>query len=327
MIMGESIRVATVCQNGSFGDSVEENREYVLSLLDRALTIGPDLVVLPETFTTVSLDRDLEKNAESVPGPTTDACAKRAKKARTYVICPIQTKRDGDFWNSAVVIDREGQVVGIYDKSYPVTSTEDYTMMEYGMRPGVVPPPVFDLDFGRIGIQICFDVNYPESWEAFAEAGTKLVAWPSAYNGGFPLRAYAFLHHYFVVTSVRTDGSRIIDPLGSVRTMTDQRLTMVWNDLSLDYAVCHWDFNYRVPDEIISKYGDRVFIQSDRDSGNVLIETRDGSIDIDSLKTEFGFETSSEYYERHRRAYRELRDGRPAKPQQALHATRPQYAK
>jgi beta-ureidopropionase len=320
-------RIATVCQNGAFFPSVEKNRDHVLSLLEHAVSIRPDLVVLPETFTTVSLDRDLPRNAEPVPGPTTEACARVARRAGTYVVCPIQTVRDGSYWNSAVIIDRKGEIVGVYDKAHPVTSTQDYTEAEYGMRPGRFPPPVFDLDFGRIGIQICFDAGFPESWAELARQGARMILWPSAYNGGFPLQAYAYLHHVYVVTSVRTDGSRIIDPLGAVRAKTDQRLTMIWEDIHLDFEVFHWDFNYAIPESIVAKYGDRVVVRSDRDSAHFLVEPRDPSIELESLKAEFGFESTAEYHDRHRVAYRALRDGLAAAPQQAAHASRSQYGK
>ena len=126
---------------------------------------------------------------------------------------------------------------------------------------------------------------------------------------------------------MRTDGSRIIDPLGVVRVRTDQRLTMVWEEINLDFAVCHWDFNYRIPEEIVAKYGSRVRIRSDRDSAHFLVEPSDPAIEIEALKEEFGFETSAEYHDRHRLAYRELRAGNAPEPQRALHASRSQYSK
>jgi predicted amidohydrolase len=298
-----------------------------MGLLDLALSVQPDLVCLPETFTTAGTGGDAPELAEPVPGPTTDACARRAKEHRSYVVCPIRTNRDGTQRNSAVVIGRDGSAVGIYDKSQPVTTTKDYTTMENGVVPGPDRPPVFDLDFGRIGVQICFDAGFPEGWQALADQGARLVLWPSAYNGGFPLRAYAYLHHYFVVSSVRQDRSRIIDPLGAELTQTDQRLNMVYRDMSLDFGVSHWDFNYSVPDAILKRYGTRVRISSDRDSAHFMVEAMDAAVSLEALKEEFHFETTQEYHDRHRRAYGALRAGQAAPSQNALHADRPQYSR
>ena len=325
--MSTIARVATVCQNGAFRQSVEENRDYVLDLLNRTLSVSPDLVCLPETFATVSLPGDKELFAEPVPGPTTDAVALVAKEHRCYVICPIVTKRAGRMWNSAVIIGRDGSIEGIYDKRQPVTTSRDYTIVENGVTPGPLPTPVFDLDFGRIGVQICFDAGFPESWQDLADAEARLVFWPSAYNGGFPLRAYAWIHHFYVVTSVRTDSSRIIDPLGRELCRTDQRLEATFCDINLDYIVSHWDFNHNVPERIRAVYGDKIIVRSDRDSAHFLVEPTDPSITVAELKKEFGFESTAEYHARHRLAYAELREGRSALPQNAAHGDRPQHSR
>lgn len=151
--MSMKAHIATICQGGRFHSSVEENRRYVMGLLDLALCQKPDLVCLPEAFATVSVDATpLGEIAETVPGPTTHAVAERAKEHKCYIICPIMTKRDSSIWNSAVVIDRSGEILGIYDKLHPVTTSSDYTVFEKGAAPGR-DLPVFDLDFGRVGIQ------------------------------------------------------------------------------------------------------------------------------------------------------------------------------
>ena len=277
------IRVATVCQNGQYYPTVEQNRDHVLDLLDLALTQKPDIVCLPETFTTVNVDGTAEDLAETVPGPTTNLVAQRAKANGCYIICPIKTAREGRFWNSAIILDRQGQVAGIYDKTQPVTNSVDYTVMENGLTPGG-EPPVFDLEFGggriaRIGIQICFDAGFPESWQVLADKGARLIFWPSAYNGGFPLQVYAYLHHVYVVSSVRPDKSRIVDPLGKILAITDQRLNVITQDINLDFCVSHYDFNHSIPEKIMHKYGDRVTIRSDRDSGHFLVEPNDDASD------------------------------------------------
>ena len=319
-------RIATVCQGGQFYPTIEQNRDHVLDLLDLALTQNPDLVCLPETFTTVSLTGETKDIVEPIPGPTTDLVAQRARAHHSYVICPIKTKHDGRYWNSAVIIDRQGEIVGVYDKTQPVTTSADYTVMERGLTPGG-EPPVFDLDFGRIGIQICFDAGFPESWQALADKGARLIFWPAAYNGGFPLQVYAYLHHVYVVSSVRTDSSRIIDPLGRILATTDQRLNVITRDINLDFCVCHYDFNYGIPEQIMHRYGDRVAIRSDRDSAHFLVEPRDDAITVAQLQQEFGFESTFVYHQRHRDAYPLLREGKTPPPQIAAHAKRPQYAK
>jgi len=320
-------RVATVCQAGLAYSTVEENREHVLWLLDLALSQKPDLVCLPEAFTTASASRkSIWELAEAIPGPTTDAVAERAKTGKCYVICPIITKRDSRLWNSAVVIGRSGEIAGIYDKAHPVSSSSDYTVFEDGVTPGS-EIPVFDLDFGRIGIQICFDAGFPESWQELGQKGARIVFWPSAYNGGFPLQVYAYLHHYYVVSSVRSDKSKIIDPCGVILAETDQFSNIIWRDINLDFVVAHYDFNFSVPDRIMKAYNGRVEIRSHRDDAHFFVEPIDDTLTMQQLQERFGFESTFTYHQRHRDAFELIHQGKPPVAQKAAHGDRPKYTK
>ena len=325
--MSTRARIATICQGKNFYPSVVKNREYVMDLLDLALRQKPDLVCLPETFTKPSASTEsVDRCAESVPGPTTDVMSERAKKHSCYIICPIITKRGGKCWNSAVLLDRSGDILGVYDKNHPVTSSSDYTVFEKGVRPAS-ENPVFDLDFGRVGIQICFDIGFPESWTKLSEQGARMVFWPSAYNGGFPLRVYAYLHHYYVVSSVRTDKSRIIGPCGTVLGETDQQVNVIYRDINLDYVVCHYDFNYSIPDRIMEAWPGQVEIRPHGDAGHFLVEPIDDTVTTEQLRAQFGFESTLQYHERHRKAYKVRRQGKRPTAQEAAHGDRPTYGK
>jgi len=322
-------RIVTICQSGRAHATVEGNREAMLALFERALRQQPDLVCFPEGFIGFG---SREWKPEPVPGPTTEAFARHARAHRCYVICPIPTARDGKAWNSAVVIDRAGEILGIYDKAHPVTSSPDYTRFETGphAQDGLFPggePPVFDLDFGRIGIQICFDAGFPENWQSLARQSAQAVFFPSAYDGGFPLQAYACLHHYYVITSVRTARSRIIDPCGRVVAQTDERVNFVVRDINLDFVVAHYDFNWGIPDRIMDAYPGRVKVASYRDDAHFLVEPTDPALTTKQLQEEFGFEPASQYHQRHREAHAALRAGKTPRPQTAAHGNRGQYSK
>jgi hypothetical protein len=209
---------------------------------------------------------------------------------------------------------------------HPVTTTPDYTEFESGTHPGSTAS-VFSLDFGNVGIQICFDIQFPEGWASLAAQGAKMVFWPSAYNGGFPLQAYAWHHHYYVVSSVQTDHSRIIDPLGTVLTQTDELLNLVWQDINLDYVVCHTDFNYDIPEWLIEHYPGKVAVHLHSDEGHFLVEPLVENLTIASLKQEFGFISVEEYNSYHREAFKQLHAGVTPVHQPALHGKRPMYAK
>ena len=320
-------RIATICQGGVYFPTIAQNRAAMLQRLEMALKYQPDLVCLPETFTTPSVPGELSSLVESVPGPTVDAVSSLARQHHCSIICPIFTQREGAYWNSAVVIGRDGGLVGIYDKMHPVTSSSDYTRMENGVTPGSAAP-VFDLDFGRIGVQICFDIQFPEGWAALAQGGARIIFWPSAYNGGFPLQAYAWLHHTYVISAVNSSKSRIIDPCGSILAETDALLNVLVRDINLDYAVCHYDFNYNIPERIQAAYAGRVEVRTrGGDASHFVVEPVDPSLTIAQLQREIGFVTTQEYVHHHQAAYPILRAGLTPPAQVAAHGERPMYQK
>jgi beta-ureidopropionase len=325
--MNTTARIATVCLDYHNSTSLEENRAVGMQLLDRALIQKPDLVCLPEAFTGVGTPRErIDQVAESIPGPTTDAVSSRARASRCYIICPIVTQREGKCWNSAVVIDRQGEILGIYDKIHPVTSSSDYTVFEEGTQPGA-QTPVFELDFGKIGIQICFDIQFPCGWASLAKQGARVIFWPSAYNGGFPLQAYAWLHHVYVISAVQSQKARFINPCGEVVSETDSLMNIIFRDINLDFGVCHYDFNYNIPEWIQERYPGKVNLRTYADAGHLLIEPIDKEISLAQLQEEFGFETVSTYTQYHESAFTRLRAGLAALPQKARHLDRPMYTK
>lgn len=325
--MNTIAKIATICQSGSFHSTVDANNTEVMRRLDLALKLHPDMVCLPESFGAAGVTKDsVSELAESIPGPTTDQVARRAREHQCYILCPIFNQREGKYWNSVIVIDRRGNIVGIYDKIHPVTSSSDYTVLEQGIQPAS-EAPVFDLDFGRIGVQICFDIQFPDSWAELSRKGARLVVWSSAYNGGFPLQAYAWLHHYYVVSSVSTEKSRIIDPCGTILAETDNQNNIIYRTINLDFAVCHYDFNYSIPDHILATYPGKVEIRTYWDAGHFIVEPLDPKLTIAQLKKELGFVSVQEYVKLHETTYASLRAGNPPMPQSAAHGDRPMFQK
>jgi predicted amidohydrolase len=324
---GKRARIASVCQAGRMRKNIAESLPLVMELCDRALAQKPDLVCLPENFATASMGKaSPRERAEAFNGPTLTAAAQRAKQHRCYIVCPVMRLEGEKLFNSAVIFDRAGAVLGIYNKAHPVTTSVDYTSFEDGVTPGTPDIPVFDLDFGRIGIQICYDLGFPESWDLLRRKGAQLVLWPSAYDGGTPLWSYAWLHHYYVLTSVRAGQSRLVDPCGAVLAETQPNNGVIVRDINLDYLVSHLDWNRSIPDKIKAKYGDRVDVRrSNLGSSHFIVEPVDPSITVRALQQEFGFESTFQYHDRHRVAHATLRAGRPPPPQVAQHGNRPQW--
>jgi hypothetical protein len=154
-----------------------------------------------------------------------------------------------------------------------------------------------------------------------------MVFWPSAYNGGFPLQVYAYLHHYYVVSSVRSDKSMIIDPCGVIIAETDSYVGVIYRDINLDFVVANYDFNNSIPDRIMKAYPGRVDIRSHIDDDHFLVEPIDDALTTEQLQREFGFESTFQYHQRHRDAFQRIHHRKRPLTQKAAHRDRPQYSK
>ena len=313
--MPRKIWVSTIAMHRNGGPTVDDNLRRAGRLVEMAAQDRPDIICLPETFPFLGVaSSDPADVAEPVPGPITEIAAGWARKHETNLICPIKEKRDDLYYNVAVVIDRKGQIVGTYDKLHPVTSSHDFTQFESGITPGR-EPQVFDLDIGRIGVLICFDSNWPADWARLAEMGAEIVFWPSAYDGGFKLRAYAWLHHYYVVSACLSSHARIVDITGEVLAESGMRTSVIEAEIDLEKKYMHTDFNASQIPAMKAKYGRDVEIRIyNKEAGMTVTSNRPG-LSVDDLRAEFDLEEIPEYARRHDVAEKDTREGRKPEPQ------------
>lgn len=182
--------VASLCQHNLNASSSAEMSQKMLKRMEEVLPMQPDIICLPETFHTANIKKELRPKLVNASKQSIGAISKPfaefAKQHHCNVICPINTTEAGRFYKTAVVIDREGELVGEYRKINPTEGE-----LKNNITPGPLDPPIFKLDVGTIGVQICFDINYHDNWKRLAEKGAELVFWPSAFSGGEMLNALA----------------------------------------------------------------------------------------------------------------------------------------
>ena len=178
--------------------------------LDDIAPEKPDIVCLGEELLNEGNSRSYAVTAEPIPGPSTARLGEAARRHGMYLVAGL-IERDGHgIYNTSVLIDRRGMVAGKYRKVY--LPREE---IEGGLTPGSACP-VFETDFGRIGIMVCWDAEYIEPARALAYQGAEVVLVPAA--GGYLdlLKARALENHVYVVSSGFDVESAIIDPTGSV---------------------------------------------------------------------------------------------------------------
>jgi beta-ureidopropionase len=270
----------------------EENFNLAKEILEAAGAYNPDLVLLPESF--MWAGRSFEKireTAETIPGPTFNMLSEMAKQYKMHVVAGHVVKEKGKIYNKGLVIDRKGELVGSYNKNHPV---EDE--IQSGITPGN-EIPVFDLDFGRIGVSVCFDLNWEDIWAEFAAKKIDLACWISAYEGGFPLRSFAWKYKYPIVSSVWPYHARVYEITGEKLASTSRWSRILFHELNLDRGLFHTDKQMQKIIAIQKKYGDKVVLKTYTEEHLILLENLVPGKTIQDLIKEFDLVTYKDYIE------------------------------
>ena len=279
------VRVVTVSQDGIDEKPGKPRLDGTMVRLNRAAAFEPDIVCLPETLT--------RGKPEFVPGPTTNRLSKCAKEHSCYVICPILIYSDRNIFNSAILIDRQGKIAGRYDKIRPTEGELDRSIY-----PGKINPPVFKTDFGKIGIQICFDVNWHAQWRQPKQKGADIIFFPSAYPAARQLKTLAWLNQCFIVSSTLTRASSIYDITGEVIETTGKYRQWAGAVLPLGKRLFEIDFHVSKMRKIKQKYGSKVSIQWYHDDDLVSLASLDPELTVADLIDEFELTPHTDYIKR-----------------------------
>ncbi|HTL68856.1 MAG TPA: carbon-nitrogen hydrolase family protein [Lacunisphaera sp.] len=226
-----------------------------------------DLMVFPE-FALASGDGASAAQAVSLAGEVLDTLGAKAREHHTWIVAPMVLKEADRTSNAAVLVDRLGGVAGIFRKNHPIPDDKD--VFEGGVTPGN-GFPVFETDFGQLGILICWDMAYEDSWDRLGDAGAEIVALPSASPQTIRPSAEALRHHYYVVTSTPKNNATVFDPIGRPIAQVTDRPGVVVQQIDLAYAILHWSEGLHNGQALTQRYGDKVgYLYSDREDTGVF---------------------------------------------------------
>ncbi len=226
--------------------------ERSLKMIDQAGAAKADLVLLPEEPDVVGcpVDRQNELPEPLPGGPLFRQFAARARQHQIYVAY-TQRECDGNrIFNTGVLIDRQGELVGKYRKMHLAPGEQNDVL------PGDMGYPVFECDFGRVAIGICMDIHYPEMWRIYALKGADVLLFPTMcldYTGdhiesivnarAIDNQVYLVSSHFiqYPFLSGRSMGhSRIVDPYGRTLADTSHRPGLAFADVDLDAGFETW---------------------------------------------------------------------------------------
>jgi predicted amidohydrolase len=162
------------------GDT-EANREKVISSMRAAAERDAHLVIFPECALTGYAYNSLEEAvpfAEEINGPSSEAIAAACQETGAYAVVGFIESAGANFYNAAMLVGPEGVVGGYRKVHMPFIGIDRF------LTPGDRPFQVFELPFGKVGVNICYDISFPEPARVLKLMGAELIAlitnWPTA---------------------------------------------------------------------------------------------------------------------------------------------------
>ncbi|XP_045500909.1 beta-ureidopropionase-like [Colias croceus] len=167
---------------------INEQRQAIFDkverIIDAAASEAVKILCLQETWSmpfflcTREKERWADFAESAVDGPSTKFLSKLAKKYEIIIISPILENEDGVWWNTAVVINEQGNYVGKHRKNH-LPSVGSFSETSY-YEPGNTNHPVFDTKYGKIAVNICYGRHHALNWLMFALNRAEVVFNPSA---------------------------------------------------------------------------------------------------------------------------------------------------
>lgn len=254
---------------------------------------GLDLLVMTEYAVGAGMSGSPAERAFDFDGQLRDYLAAKAREHRCYLVMPMilaEDRQRGIYTNSAIVINRDGEPVGVYRKMFPVASRASETL-EGGITPGR-EAPVIECDFGRIGIQICYDMSFDEGWDQLAENDAEIVLWPSASPQTFMPALRARRGDFYVVSATMRDNAAVYDPLGQVVAQINDRSQspILVTEVDLDYLTIDWQPELQDGAVFRQAYGDRVGYRYSRIEDAGLFWSNDPQLSIHEMVEKVGLD-------------------------------------
>jgi len=239
------VKIASIQMNCVLQDK-QKNMEKAIDLIYEACQKGAKLIVLPELFNTGYRVEDVDiEMAENIPGETTDRLEMIAKKEKVNIIGCILEKGEitGTVYDTAFIVGPDG----LYKEKYRKIYLWDQENVRFKKGNNY---PVVDIGWAKVGLQICYEVGFPEGARILSLKGANIIAYPSAfglarlYAWDIATRSRALENGVYVIASNRTGTeknvtifaghSRIIDPRGRILSEATKMDEVIISEISIN---------------------------------------------------------------------------------------------
>ena len=304
--------VGTAIQNlwGAY-PGIAQRLDLLTSLVDRMAEQargnygrGLDLAVLTETAVSGEAGKDALACAVPLAGSFEEAFSRAARAHHCYIVAPTYLlEEDGKRCsNAAILFDRNGAVAGIYRKVHLVVGP-DGESTESGSTLGR-ETPVFQCDFGRLGIQICYDIEFDHGWDDLARQDCELVAWPTQSPQTATPAWRAMANQYYIVSSTWRHNASVFEPSGRIAAQIRPPETVLVHQIDLSYAILPWTAKLANGRALRQQFGDRVGFHYYEDEDRGIFWSNDPAMTIHQMVRAAGLEEQREQLARVAQVYR-----------------------
>lgn len=250
----EKIKIAAI-QMSTVADKME-NVRTVKAYLEKIKDENPDFVILPEMFCCPYQTENFPIYAEKEGGPVWQQLSGYAKQYGIYLIGGSMPEKDaeGNVYNTSYIFDREGKQIGKHRKVhlFDIDVKGGQTFKESDTLTAGDSNTVFDTEFGKIGVMLCFDIRFPELSRMMVNDGAKVIFVPAAFNmttgpahWELSFRTRALDNQIYMVGCapardvsagyISWGHSIVTDPWGRVTGMLDENEGILLAELDMDY--------------------------------------------------------------------------------------------
>ena len=146
-------------------------------MIREAAAAGVDFLCLPEIFAQLNRAQPVEDALEELDGPIDSFLKQKAKEHRINLVTTVALRREQGRTNTGVIYSRNGELVGTYDKVHLAPGGEQ-ELLDAG-----TDFPVYEVDGIKVGMQICYDLNFPEGCRILMVKGAEVIFWPNLWGG------------------------------------------------------------------------------------------------------------------------------------------------
>ena len=250
----EKIKIAAI-QMSTVADKME-NVRTVKTYLEKIKDENPDFVILPEMFCCPYQTENFPIYAEKEGEPVWQQLSGYAKQYGIYLIGGSMPEKDaeGNVYNTSYIFDREGKQIGKHRKVhlFDIDVKGGQTFKESDTLTAGDSDTVFDTEFGKIGVMLCFDIRFPELSRMMVNDGAKVIFVPAAFNmttgpahWELSFRTRALDNQIYMVGCapardvsagyISWGHSIVTDPWGRVIDMLDEKKGILLAELDMDY--------------------------------------------------------------------------------------------